>query len=263
MMENRLSAIVVGATAAGKTTLLNALVSMIRPGSKIVTIEEVQELNLAVENWVPMISRPSYGLSTEKIGEVSLFDLVKASLRMRPDVLVVGEVRGEEAYVLFQAISTGHGGLCTIHAEDVRSALKRLTSKPMDVAPSYIPFLDLAVVVRRVVLPGGDKLRFGRRIISVDEIIDVDNQVKVFEWNAAKDVFESHLEESVKLKKIAEFKGVTVKDLLQEIERRKVVLNWLRQMNIRHYTDLQKVFVDYYYKPVETYQRAIERVTKT
>ncbi|MEM0322139.1 MAG: type II/IV secretion system ATPase subunit, partial [Thermoprotei archaeon] len=129
MMENRLSAIVIGATAAGKTTLLNALVSMVRPGSKVITIEEVQEMNLALDNWVPMISRPSYGLSSEKVGEVSLFDLVKASLRMRPDVLVVGEVRGEEAYVLFQAISTGHGGLCTIHAEDVRSAIKRLTSK--------------------------------------------------------------------------------------------------------------------------------------
>lgn len=258
MMENRLSAIVVGATAAGKTTLLNSLVSMIRPDSKIVTIEEVQEINLAVKNWVPMISRPSYGLSGERMGEVSLFDLVKASLRMRPDVLVVGEVRGEEAYVLFQAISTGHGGLCTIHAEDVRSAIRRLTSKPMDVAPAYIPFLDLAIVVRRVVLQGGDKLKFGRRILAVEEIIDVDNQVRVFEWNPQKDVFESHLDRSVKLPKLAEFRGMTLKQILNEIKRRQSVLEWLRRSNIRHYGDLQKVFTDYYYRPDETYKKALE-----
>jgi flagellar protein FlaI len=260
MMENRLSAIVVGATAAGKTTLLNSLASMIRPGTKIVTIEEVQEMNLAVDNWVPMISRPSYGLSSEKIGEVSLFDLVKASLRMRPDVLVVGEVRGEEAYVLFQAISTGHGGLCTVHAEDVRSALKRLTSKPMDVAPSYIPFLDLAVVSRRVLLPGGDRLRFGRRLIAVEEIVDLDQQVRVVEWNSAKDDYITRFEDSVKIKKIAEFRGVKPAEIISEIKRRQVVLKWLQKRNLRHYTDLQRVFTDYYYRPSETGARAAEEL---
>jgi flagellar protein FlaI len=252
MMESRLTTIVVGATAAGKTTLLNALASMLRPGIKIVTIEEVQEMNIAVDNWVPMISRPSYGLSSERIGEVSLFDLVKASLRMRPEVLIVGEVRGEEAYVLFQAVSTGHGGLCTIHAEDVRSAIKRLTSKPMDVAPSYIPFLDLALVSRRVLLPGSDRMRFGRRIIAAEEVVDVDTQVRVFEWNNAKDNFVSNLQESVKIKKLAEFRATTPQAIIDEIHRREVVLKWLVQRNLRHQVELQKVFTDYYYKPQET-----------
>ncbi|MEM0271761.1 MAG: type II/IV secretion system ATPase subunit [Thermoprotei archaeon] len=263
MMENRLSAIVIGATAAGKTTLLNALVSMVRPGSKVITIEEVQEMNLALDNWVPMISRPSYGLSSEKVGEVSLFDLVKASLRMRPDVLVVGEVRGEEAYVLFQAISTGHGGLCTIHAEDVRSAIKRLTSKPMDVAPSYIPFLDLAVVVHRVVLPGGDKLRTGRRVISVEEIIDVDKQTPIFEWTSTQDKFREHLQDSSKIRKLAEFRGVKPEDIIYEIRRRELVLNWLKQSNIRHYTELQRIFTDYYYNPDATVKRASEKLRQS
>ncbi|NWG09213.1 MAG: Flp pilus assembly complex ATPase component TadA [Nitrososphaerales archaeon] len=112
LMENRSSTIVVGATASGKTTMLNSLLTMVRPNMKVVTIEEVQEINIPHQNWIPLVSRPSYGLSSDKIGEVSLYDLVKASLRMRPDVLVVGEVRGEEAFVLFQAISTGHGGMC-------------------------------------------------------------------------------------------------------------------------------------------------------
>ncbi|HJS83517.1 MAG TPA: type II/IV secretion system ATPase subunit, partial [Nitrososphaera sp.] len=101
VMEHNVSSIIVGSTASGKTTLLNSLVSLTRPSSKIVTIEETQEINIHHQNWVPLIARLGYGVGSEKIGEVSLFDLVKASMRMRPDILIVGEVRGEEAYVLF------------------------------------------------------------------------------------------------------------------------------------------------------------------
>jgi len=99
-------------TGSGKTTLLNALLTLTRMNSKIVTIEEVQEINIAHQNWSALVSRESYGTGDDTSGEVGLFQLVKATMRMRPDILVVGEVRGEEAYVLFQAISTGHGGLC-------------------------------------------------------------------------------------------------------------------------------------------------------
>ena len=153
LIENRFTAVVVGATASGKTTFLNALLSMVNPNSKIVTIEEVQEINIHHVNWAALVSRVSDGLSETNIGEVTLFNLVKTAMRMRPDIMVVGEVRGEEAYALFQAISTGHGGLATLHAEDASSAIQRLTSKPMDVAPSYISFLDLIFSVRRVALP--------------------------------------------------------------------------------------------------------------
>ena len=152
LIENRFTAVVVGATASGKTTFLNALLSMVNPNSKIVTIEEVQEINIHHVNWAALVSRLSYGLSETNIGEVTLFNLVKTAMRMRPDIMVVGEVRGEEAYALFQAISTGHGGLATLHAEDAASAIQRLTSKPMDVAPSYISFLDLIFSVRRVAI---------------------------------------------------------------------------------------------------------------
>jgi flagellar protein FlaI len=112
LMQNRATAIVVGATGAGKTTLLNALVTLTRLNTKLVTIEEVQEINIPHLNWTSLVSRESYAATEEKAGEVGLFELVKAAMRMRPDILCVGEVRGEEAYVLFQAISTGHGGLC-------------------------------------------------------------------------------------------------------------------------------------------------------
>jgi flagellar protein FlaI len=132
LMENRSTAIVVGATGAGKTTMLNALLTLTPTNSKIITIEEVQEVNLTHQGWTALVSREAYGVTEEGPKGVNLFDLVKAAMRMRPDILVVGEVRGEEAYVLFQAISTGHGGLCTLHADDTPSAIQRLVSKPMD-----------------------------------------------------------------------------------------------------------------------------------
>jgi flagellar protein FlaI len=147
-LDNRASIMVLGGTAAGKTTALNALACLIRPGSKIITIEETAELNLSHENWISLISRQSYGLGGNTTGEVSLFDLVKATLRHRPDVLIVGEVRGQEAYVLFQALATGHGGMCTMHAENLDSAVKRLTQKPMEISPAYIPLIKLSCPFR-------------------------------------------------------------------------------------------------------------------
>ena len=109
---------------------------------------------------------------------------------MRPDVLVVGEVRGEEAYALFQALSTGHGGLATIHGDDTQSAFQRLVSKPMDVAPAFIPFLDFVYTVRRVLISNPsnpDAPKIGRRLISIDEIVDMNNHVRTFSWNPRTD----------------------------------------------------------------------------
>jgi flagellar protein FlaI len=122
-LENRASIMVLGGTAAGKTTALNALGCLIKPGSKIMTIEETAELNLSHENWVSLIARQSYGLGGSSVGEVALFDLVKTCMRHRPDLMIVGEVRGQEAYVLFQALATGHGGMCTMHAETFNQLL--------------------------------------------------------------------------------------------------------------------------------------------
>ena len=174
--------------------------------SKIVTIEEVQEINIAHQNWSALVSRESYGTGDDTSGEVGLFQLVKATMRMRPDILVVGEVRGEEAYVLFQAISTGHGGLCTLHADDVTSAIQRLTSKPMDVPPSFIPFLDLVFTVRRISVPiPGGGFRTMRRVLSVDEVVSVGNYVRMFKWDPGSDKqFASPMKTSVKLARLAQ-----------------------------------------------------------
>jgi flagellar protein FlaI len=254
-LENRASIMVLGGTAAGKTTALNALACLIKPGSKIITIEETAELNLSAENWVSLIARRSYGLGENLSGEVTLFDLVKTSMRHRPDVLIVGEVRGNEAYVLFQALATGHGGMCTMHAENLDSAIKRLTSKPMDIAPTYIPLMHLILSVQRVHLQKEGERRVNRRVMAVDEIANYEDYRNTFKWDPAKDEQTSFLENSLLLSNISEKIGYSKKQLIREIERRVEVLHWMRSKNIRSYKDVAAIIAEYSARPTEFYEK--------
>lgn len=259
LMEHNLSSIIVGATASGKTTLLNSITSLTRPSSKIVTIEETQEINVHHRNWVPLVSRLGYGAGIDKIGEVSLFDLVRASLRMRPDILIVGEVRGEEAYVLFQAISTGHGGMCTLHADDVEPAIQRLTSKPMDVSPSNIKFLDLLFVIRNTAVtdPATNKTHRTRRVLNITEIADYGKYNRVFEWDPVTDthsLVKGSFEKSIKLQQISKDTGKSMQELIDEIQRRKEVLGWLQKKDIRNFREVGRVFEEYHERRLDYYE---------
>ncbi len=267
LMEHRVSSIIVGSTASGKTTLLNSLISLTRPSSKIVTIEETQEINIHHQNWVPLVSRLGFGVGSEKIGEVALFDLVKASMRMRPDILIVGEVRGEEAFVLFQAISTGHGGMCTLHADEVDSAVQRLTSKPMDVAPIHIKFLDLMFVVRNtsVTDPVTKKTYRSRRVLSVTEIVDYNKYNRIFEWDPATDrhvLVKGSFADSEKLKTISKDTGRSMKELVEDIKRREMVLRWLEHKDIRNFRELGRIFEKYQEKPSEFHTEIAEEMKR-
>ncbi|MEM3520445.1 MAG: type II/IV secretion system ATPase subunit [Thermoproteota archaeon] len=248
IIENRLTIMVMGGTGAGKTTFLNALTNLLKPGLKIVTVEETAELNIPNENWVQFVSRSSYGLGGSKIGEVTLYDLVRASLRYRPDYIVVGEIRGEEAFVLFQAMATGHGGLSTIHAEDLDYAIKRLTSPPMNVAPSYIPLMNVAVLVERVILPkvGVEGVTFGRRIRRVWEILKDGTPKEIARWNPRTDEYEINVEESEHLKNASLRSGRKENAYIFEIERRELLLKWLLKNNIRNYRNVANVIFRYY-----------------
>jgi len=254
-LENRASIMVLGGTAAGKTTALNALACLIKPGSKIITIEETAELNLPHENWVSLLARRSYGLGENLSGEVTLFDLVKTAMRHRPDILIVGEVRGEEAYTLFQALATGHGGMCTMHAENLDSAIKRLTSKPMEIATSYIPLMNIIMSVQRVHLEKNGERRVNRRVLAVDEIANYDDYRNTFKWNPVKDEHPAYLEDSILLSKIAEKTGLGKKELLKEIEHRVNVLHWMRDQNIRSYKDVAAIIAEYSTRPTEFYEK--------
>jgi flagellar protein FlaI len=256
-LENRASIMVLGGTAAGKTTALNALACLIKPGSKIITIEETAELNLPHDNWVSLIARQSYGLGGSNVGEVALFDLVKTSMRHRPDILIVGEIRGQEAYVLFQALATGHGGLATMHAENVDSAIKRLTQKPMEIAPAYIPLMNIIMSIQRVHLIKGTEKKAYRRVMNVSEIADFEDYRGIFKWHPAKDEHLSTLDKSVLLSSISERLGTNKKDLQVEIDRRKEVLHWMRERNIRSYRDVAAIIAEYSARPKQIYEKIL------
>ncbi|MEZ0345130.1 MAG: type II/IV secretion system ATPase subunit [Infirmifilum sp.] len=252
LIENRMTAMVIGATAAGKTTLLNAIANFFKPGFKIVTIEETPELNLPHENWVQLVSRESYGLGESKVGEITLYDLVKVSLRYRPDYIIVGEVRGEEAFVLFQAMSTGHGGMSTMHADSLDRAVKRLTSPPMNVSPAYIPSLNIALLSERTVLPTGG---FARRVKHVWEVEDYERYREIVRWDPTKDVHKV-LAESYHIRQIAERTGKTVQDLYKEIERRRIILKWMQAKGIKETKEVFTIINKYYMYPDDVYGTA-------
>jgi flagellar protein FlaI len=256
-LEARSSIMVLGGTAAGKTTALNAMACLIKPGSKIITIEETAELNLPHDNWVSLIARQSYGLGGGSVGEVALFDLVKTSMRHRPDMLIVGEIRGQEAYVLFQALATGHGGMATMHAENLDSAVKRLTQKPMEISPAYIPLMNIVLSVQRVHLTKDNEKRAYRRVITVNEIADYEDYRMPFKWQPAKDDYLIDFEKSTLLTSLAERQGITKKDLIDEIGRRRDVLHWMRERNIRSYKDVAAIVAEYYARPKHIYEKVL------
>lgn len=248
VIENRMTLAVIGGTGAGKTSTLNAFASLVKPAMKIVTVEEIPELNLPHENWVRLVSRESYGLGAFKTGEVTLFDLVKTSLRYRPDYIIVGEIRGEEAFVLFQALAVGHGGLTTIHAENLEYTVKRLTSHPMNVAKPYIPLVNVAPLVERVRIPPSknQETTFARRIKTVTEILDYENYNTISEWNPTDDTFKINLKSSVHLKTIASRRGLETTKVLEEIQNRSSFLNDLMSQGIHKNVEIAKHITNYY-----------------
>ncbi|MEM4461537.1 MAG: type II/IV secretion system ATPase subunit [Candidatus Bathyarchaeia archaeon] len=259
-MEYKMPTLIMGVTGSGKTTLLNALTCLFRPTLKVVTIEDIPELRLPLENWVQLVSRPSYSLGPERVGEISLFDLVKVSLRYRPDIIIVGEVRGEEAYVLFQALATGHGGLTTIHAENVEAAVRRLTSPPMNIPDGYIPLMKLGMIIRRVRIFSEDNPagRITRRVAGVYEVKGVGSYNRVSIWDPYRDRFEKNLNDSFVLREIAETIGRSYDQLLEEVSRRSTVLRWMASKGIRSYKDVASMVHLYYADPWRVYERAVK-----
>ncbi|UNQ72839.1 type II/IV secretion system ATPase subunit [Infirmifilum sp. NZ] len=252
LIENNRSLMVVGATAGGKTTTLNAVATFIRPEAKVVTIEDTPELRLPHENWVPLVTRPSY---EEWVRNVDLFDLLKSAMRMRPDYIIIGEVRGEEAFTLFQAIATGHAGMCTLHAENIDYAVKRLISPPMNVPIFLLPMMNVVILVRRLKI--GE--RIVRRVVSVQELLGVDEEGKtvvsreVFRVNPVLDRIEQ-VAESEHIRRIAEEKFTTLSEVQKELERRVSVIEYMAKAGMTSYEQISRVVRDYYRNPEVTYR---------
>ncbi len=257
MIENRVSVLIAGGIAAGKTTTLNVLATFIKPDLKIVSIEDTPEIRLLHENWLPQVTRSGLGEGRERGGsDIELFDLLKAAMRQRPDYIIVGEVRGAEAYTLFQAMATGHLGMCTIHAESFDAVIHRLESEPMNIPRTLLTTLDLVAVQRRVVFR--DKVL--RRVINLNEVVGIDPATRelitneVYRWNPVNDTFE-RMKRSYRLEEIIKIRGVTLEEAEMEIARRREVLEWMVRNNIRYYEDVNKIIREYYANPERVYRR--------
>lgn len=254
-IERQASVIVVGGTASGKTVTINMLSMFIKPTAKIVSIEDTAELQLPHENWLPSVVRTGFGVSG-KVSEISLFDLLKNAMRQRPEYIIVGEVRGAEAYTLVQAIATGHGGLATLHADSVEAAIHRLESEPMNIPRPLLTTIDVVAVQSRVRL--GDKSV--RRIISVSEIVGIDPLTKdiltneVFKWDPRADSF-VYSGRSYVLEKLVKRHGVTFDAAMKELENRKRLIQWMGKNQVRDYKDVVEFIRSYYLDPAGTLEK--------
>ena len=242
LLANNMSGLIVGETASGKTTTLNAIATFIPPNYKIVSIEDTAEVRLPHPNWVRELAR----LTGSAESSVTLFDLLKAALRQRPNYIVVGEIRGVEASVFFQALQTGHPGLATFHAGSVDQVVQRLVGEPIRVPKAFIPNLNF-VLIQNAVWRGGQMVR---RVISVNEIVGYDPKgdsivyVPVFTWDSVKDRFTfrgrgaSFLLES----KIASLAGLSRLEMRKIYEELDLRAEFLRELANRKILDYFKVW---------------------
>ncbi len=246
-IENGQSILVSGGTATGKTCLLNALSLFIRPNMKIVSIEDTPELRLPHTHWIPEVARTPISIEG-KVGEVSLFDLLKSSLRQRPDYIVLGEVRGKEAFVLFQQMATGHPSLATIHAASFPQLVDRLITPPISLPPALLENINIVIFLVLSRMKGS----YVRRADSIMEIVGVKESrpvtKKIFEWKPVSDSFDI-VEKSVILSSITKRLGVTEDKLKEEMARRKSVLEWMLEQNIFDYKDVARIISTYYSNP--------------
>ncbi len=253
VIENKHSIFVCGPTASGKTTMLNCLSCFIKPDAKIVTIEDTPELQLYHKNWIRSVTRPSVGASAE----ISLFDLLKAAMRQRPDYIIVGEIRGEEAYTLFQAMATGHLGMSTLHADSVAAAIHRLETEPMNIPRTLIAGLNLITVQRRMERDGKPV----RRTITATEIVGLDprtNEIitnEVFRYMAKDDTYQ-YSGRCYLLEKIARNLGKRMKDVMEEVAKRRTILEWMVRNDIRSFKEVTEVIRNFYANPEEVYKAA-------
>lgn len=238
------NAIISGGNSSGKTTTLNALSSFINPKERIITIEDTLELQIPHEHVIRMETRPP---NVENRGELTMNDLVKNSLRQRPDRIIVGEVRGSEAITLFTALNTGHSGFGTLHSNDARETITRLTNAPMSVPNIMISAIDFIIMQNRIYRSDGVSFR---RISEVAEVSGIEEGViqlnKIFEWDPQSDTIKNVGITSKTLTEIANVSGNSLNSLYDEIKNREIVLQHMVDQNIRSIRDVSTVLEMYY-----------------
>jgi archaeal flagellar protein FlaI len=260
-VENGINALIAGGTASGKTSTLNAICLFIPRESKIVSIEETREINLPHPNWIPGVVRSGFGeVKNDKLaGEIDLYDLMKAALRQRPEYILVGEIRGKEAYVLFQAMATGHTTYSTFHADSAQSLIHRLEGKPIEIPRVMLQSLDIVTLQVQAEV-GGERVR---RVKQIVEIVDIDPMTKeiltneVFRWDPVQDQF-YFSGKSYVMERIRNQHGESKEEMLDELSRRVEILDWMKENNIRAFKDVARIVSSY----LDTPDDVIEKVRK-
>jgi flagellar protein FlaI len=251
-VENGINALIAGGTASGKTSTLNAICLFIPRESKIVTIEETREINLPHPNWIPGVVRSGFGevINDKLAGEIDLYDLMKAALRQRPEYILVGEIRGKEAYVLFQAMATGHTTYSTFHADSAQSLIHRLEGKPIEIPRVMLQSLDIVTIQIQTEV-GDQRVRRCKQIV---EIVDIDPMTKeiltneVFRWDPVQDQFQFSGKSYV-MERIRGQHGMSKEEMLEELRRRVDILEWLKEHKIRAFKDVARMVASYLESP--------------
>ena len=263
-MQYGMSMLFVGGTASGKTTSLNACSLFLPWQHKIVSIEETRELNLPHPNWIPGCTRQGFGGESggsggKAPGEVDMYDLLRAALRERPEYIIVGEIRGAEAYVLFQAMATGHTTYSTFHADSIQSLVHRLENKPIEIPRVLIPALD-GISIQIQTRVGGKRVRRNKAIV---EIIGIDPHShelltnEAFRWDNTIDEY-LFTGKSYILEKIMMKANLNRVEIMDEIKRRQLVIEWCLKKAIRDYKDFARVVAEYYVHPEDVMRQVYE-----
>jgi len=248
--------IIYGPTGAGKTTLLNALAMLLPPEYKIVTVEDTPEISIPFhDNWAAMHTRLS---DQPGVQNITLQSQVESALRMRPDVIIVGEIRSREAYAFFQALATGHGGMTTVHAESAEVLIRRLASPPMNVPKSIIAAAKLYVHIMRIERGGN----VYRKVVRIDESRGYDpdrDEImlgRLMVWDMYNDVWRLATEESSFVKSISELLLVKPEEVWKDIEMRATVIKWAAERNA-DIVELHEIVRRYMREPEKVYEEAL------
>ncbi len=239
-IENNKSLIFVGGTASGKTTSLNAVSMFIPPAAKVVSIEDTREITLYHDNWIASVTRPAL---TEGTTAITMFDLLRAAMRQRPEFILVGEVRGEEAQTLFQAMNTGHTTFSTMHAGSVDAAIHRLESEPLNVPRNMIQALNI-ISVQALVYQGTERVRRVQEIVEIAGIDPATGNLQVnnvYVYDPIHDRF-TYTGRSQIYAEIAERRGWSRDQIQAEIQIRGQILEAMQKQGIYDYISVATLF---------------------
>jgi flagellar protein FlaI len=246
-LENEQTVFVVGETASGKTTTLNSIMAFIPRDSKIYTAEDTAEVIPPHDTWQQLLTREGGG---DNSADVDMFDLVAAALRSRPDYIIVGEVRGEEGRMAFQAAQTGHPVMLTFHASDIVSMIQRFTGEPINVPETFMDNADVALFQNRV-KQGDDVLR---RVTSVQEIEGYSKEMggvvtrQAFYWDPVEDeiVFQGRNNSYVLEEQIATLLGYAdTREIYDELDFRADIIERIIQEDLIGYHDFNETIADF------------------